>query len=413
MTEAAVAATGGSVIPLPKRLGETLRRRQDWVRRVQWIFVAIYLVLLLAPVVWPAIGADGGRRLALVVELIFWGVWWPGVLLATLLFGQVWCGLLCPDGTVSEFLSRRGRGGKIPAALRWSGWPVLLVIFLWAGEHALDAHRSPVATLGFLGLASLAAWVTGYLLYRGKRVWCRYLCPVAGVFSLLARCAFLHFRVDRDAWDSTRPLPGQAVDCPLLLDVRRLRGNEKCSMCGRCSGHRQAVALSLRPPGSEIAAMTEKDARYRDTFAICFVLIGLGYAVSHGVPLGGLPRSAAVFLAAGVIGALIAIQLLAAAGGRPRQAALLSHGLIPLAGCGLLAGALDQTADILDRLQWSVQVPSGLSRLVVGTGIVGSMAVGRKLIGTIVAGTARRAAAFLLFGTTVALLVVLYFGCLC
>ncbi|WP_346433061.1 hypothetical protein [Breoghania sp.] len=32
-----------------------------------------------------------------------------------------------------------------------------------------------------------------------KRVWCRYLCPVSGIFGLLTKLAPLHYAVDSRA----------------------------------------------------------------------------------------------------------------------------------------------------------------------------------------------------------------------
>ena len=327
-------------VPIPQRIGDFLQRRQDIVRLVQWGCVAFYLFVLLAPVFMPL------PAVVIVREL-----WWPAVILATLLCGQFWCGLLCPDGTLTEFISRHGRAGKIPLNLRWFGWPLLAFSIITMAEHLLGAHRSPVAILVLLGGASLAAWATGYFLGRGKRIWCRYLCPAGSMFALLARGAMFHYRVDRAAWDAApRPLP-RPVDCPQLLDVRRLRSNEKCNMCGRCSGHRNAVVLSLRIPGQEIAALREEEADPRDAFAICFVLIGLCYGVAYGQasPFGSglLTGAAAVLLTAAALGTSVAALLCLGAAGRIRRAALLAHGLIPLAGIGLFLSTLEYVKGIL------------------------------------------------------------------
>ena len=336
--------------PMPQRIGDFLQRRQDMVRLVQRACVAFYLFLLLTPVFMPL------PALVVVREL-----WWPAVILATLLFGQFWCGLFCPDGTLTEFISRHGRAGKIPLKLRWFGWPLLAFSIITVAEHLLDTHRSSVATLALLGGGSLAAWATGYFLGRGKRIWCRYLCPAGSLFSLLARGAMFHYRVDRATWDAApRPLP-RPVDCPQLLDVRRLHSNEKCNMCGRCSGHRNAVVLALRVPGQEIAALREEEANPRDAFAICFVLIGLCYGVACGRagPLGnglqglsgsGLLISAAtLLLTALLLGASVAALLWLGAAGRIRRAGLLAYGLIPLAGTGSFVSALEYAIGIIGR----------------------------------------------------------------
>lgn len=327
-----------------QRVGDTLQRRQDVIRRIQWLFVAVYYFLLIVPAILPQPTgrAELFSSLAGWAEILFWGIWWPGVILSMLLFGQFWCGVFCPDGALTEFVSRHGRGGKIPAWVRWSGWPLLAFSVIVVYEHLVDAYQAPRAILLSVGGASLLALLCGYFFGRGKRVWCRYLCPVGSMFSLLARCAIFYYKVDRAAWDSApKPLP-RSIDCPPLLDVRRLRSNEKCSMCGRCSGHRNAVALAARRPGSEIVDMEAGEIRRTDALAICFVLIGLCYAAMHWSQ--GL---LAMLLVALLLGGGTGLGLLLAAGGRRPLAAHLAYALIPLAGLELFLGALEHSFRLL------------------------------------------------------------------
>ncbi|MDX9951238.1 MAG: 4Fe-4S binding protein [Methylophilaceae bacterium] len=336
-------------------VGDTLQQRQDVIRWLQWCFVAIYYFLLIVPALLPqpASRAEVFTSLAGVAEIVFWGIWWPGVILSMLLFGQFWCGVFCPDGTLTEFASRRGRGGKIPGWVRWSGWPLAAFSVVVLYEHLADAYSAPRAILLSLGGASLLALVCGYFLGRGKRVWCRYLCPVSSMFSLLARCSIFHFKVDRVAWDNApKPLP-RGIDCPPLLDVRRLRSNEKCSMCGRCSGHRNAVQLAARWPGAEIVDMEPAEIRLADAFAICFVLIGLCYGTIHwrhgpladyfyALGAGSIGSSLLAILLVGSLLALTVGALLSIAGRGDQQRSIhLAYGLIPLAGLGLFLGALE------------------------------------------------------------------------
>ncbi|THF67587.1 4Fe-4S binding protein [Pseudothauera nasutitermitis] len=352
-----------------RAFGDTLRRRQDVVRALQWGFVALYLFLLFVPLLAPLAPAHGAffARVAHWAEALFWGFWWPAVILSMMLFGQFWCGVFCPDGALTEFASRRGLGRKIPPWMRRAALPLALFALIVVYEHLSGARHSHGGTLLVLGTVSLGAVLTGLLYGRGKRVWCRYLCPTASIFSMLARCAVLHFKVDREAWDrAPRPLPG-AVDCPLLLDVRRLRSNEKCSMCGRCSGHRDAVRLAWRAPGQELATLGDGEVREWEAVGILFVLIGLFYGAMHwqgsawhgwlAAALGGAggwrggtaAALLAILLAAGTLGGTIGLLLLAAARGRYREACRLAYGLIPLGGAGLMLGAMEHSFAILRR----------------------------------------------------------------
>lgn len=375
-----------------KSVGDWLQRRQNIVRGMQWIFVCIYYFFLFAPAIVqpPASRAEALHSLAGWAEILFWGLWWPGVLLSMLLFGQFWCGVFCPDGALTELVSRHGRGGKIPAWVRWTGWPLLAYSFVLIFEYLANAYQNPRALLVSLGGASMLALVCGYFFGRGKRVWCRYLCPVSSIFSLLARCAMFYYKVERAAWDSApKPLP-RSIDCPPLLDVRRLRSNEKCSMCGRCSGHRNAVELSIRWPGSEIVTMAPEEIRVGDAFGICFVLIGLFHAVMQrdamdaftflSVP-GPAESILKILLLAGLLGAGTALALLAAARGNPKNACHLTYALIPVAGLGLFSGALEHSFSLLSEAGFTVENIRGFVKYVCMTiGMLWSISIARRII---------------------------------
>lgn len=288
-----------SFIPAASRTGRTrLARLGDWMARyrrsilaIQWVIVVFYAVLVALPAFLPPplpesrlfsgnLGASsfvdtrsslesGGQavhekaptlipwhdKLVLFAQLAFWGIWWPFVILSTMLMGRVWCGVLCPEGALTEFVSRHGRGGRIPRWVRWSGWPVVAFAMTTIYGQLISVYEYPKAVLVILGGSTAAAMVAGYLWGKGKRVWCRYLCPVSGVFALLARLAPFHFRVDRSAWER-HPGPRTAVDCAPLLDVKHLIGMTQCHACGRCSHHRDAVTLEPRSPNIEILSVT-------------------------------------------------------------------------------------------------------------------------------------------------------------
>ena len=110
-----------------QRLGDGMRRHGRLIRTVQWLVVLVYAVLLVLPALLPLPSSQARlvNNLTLLAQFIFWGLWWPFVLLSMVLFGRLWCGVLCPEGSLSEWASQHGRGLGIPRWVRWGGWPTL------------------------------------------------------------------------------------------------------------------------------------------------------------------------------------------------------------------------------------------------------------------------------------------------
>ncbi|MBF4211738.1 4Fe-4S binding protein, partial [Pseudomonas donghuensis] len=79
-----------------QRLGDGMRRHAPVIRAVQWAVVVFYAVLLVAPALLPL--PDSQARildnLTLLAQFLFWGIWWPFVLLSMVFFGRLWCGVL-------------------------------------------------------------------------------------------------------------------------------------------------------------------------------------------------------------------------------------------------------------------------------------------------------------------------------
>ncbi|MBI3044962.1 MAG: 4Fe-4S binding protein [Betaproteobacteria bacterium] len=256
--------------PILARLGEAMRRHRRFILAIQWTVVAVYLVLLTLPAFAPLPPSSGSilSNLTLFAQFAFWGIWWPFVMLSMMLVGRVWCGVLCPEGALSEWVSRHGLGKSIPRWIRWSGWPFVAFLITTVYGQLVSVYEYPKAALLVLGGSTAAAVVIGFLYGKGKRVWCRHLCPANGVFALLAKIAPLHFRTNEVAW---KRFPGRAdsVDCAPLVDLRHLQSASQCHACGRCAGHRGAIELAVRPPNHEILSRPPN----RDAGAAAVLLI--------------------------------------------------------------------------------------------------------------------------------------------
>lgn len=268
--------------------GAWMQRHGAVLRTVQWVVVAVYAFLIIVPacIPLPDDTAHLWSNLTLAAQFVFWGIWWPFVLLSMVLLGRVWCGVLCPEGALSEFASRHGRGRAIPRWMRWSGWPFVAFGLTTIYGQMVSVYQYPLAVLLVLGGSTLAAIVVGFLYGREKRVWCRYLCPVNGVFSLLARLAPFHYKVDEAAWRRSyingehghRVIP---INCAPLVPLRNMKGAAACHMCGRCSGHRDAIALTWRSPSQEVVELGRDTANGWDTALILYGLLGIAIGAFH------------------------------------------------------------------------------------------------------------------------------------
>ncbi len=268
------------------RAGDWLLRHQRAIRRLQWIVVGIYLVLVAVPAFLPlpVYTAHIWGNVTLAAQFAFWGIWWPFVLLSMVLVGRSWCGLFCPEGALTEFASKHSRGLAVPRWLTWPGWPFVAFALTTIYGQMISVYQYPKPVLVILGGSTLGAVAVGFLYGRNKRIWCRYLCPVNGVFGLLSKLAPVHFRVDQDLWHASQQrhdkhLP--AVNCAPLVPIRTMVGGSQCHMCGRCSGFRGAIALSPRAPNQEIVEYSGAKPDRWETALILFGLMGIAIGAFH------------------------------------------------------------------------------------------------------------------------------------
>lgn len=270
------------------RLGLWMRRNRSLILAAQWGVVIFYGFVVIVPAFLPLPGEadhilDNLTRFA---QFLFWGIWWPFVILSVMTMGRAWCGLFCPEGALTEFVSRWSLNRHIPRWLKWAGWPFVAFVLTTLFGQMVSVYEYPKPALLILGGSTIGAIVIGLLYGRNKRVWCRHLCPVSGVFGLLAKIAPVHFAVDRAAWDAPTHPRSAPVNCAPLIDIRRMQSASACHACGRCAGQRDAVALSWRSPEAEILSLrpgpsTEPQGDTSETWLARLLIFGM-----LGVALG-------------------------------------------------------------------------------------------------------------------------------
>ncbi len=177
-------------------------------------------------------------------------------IVVTLVVGRVFCGWICPLGTLGEWTAALGRKldirpRELPEALdrklRWLKYGVMMAVtgLAWrTGKLAWRDFDPWVAWMhlsaGIEGLMErpwaymvLLVTVIGASLFI-ERFWCRYLCPLGAFLALWQKCSI--FKVQRN--DKTCIGCRQCdKNCPVRLrpmEADRLRSAE-CLACGRCT----------------------------------------------------------------------------------------------------------------------------------------------------------------------------------
>ncbi len=153
-----------------------------------------------------------------------------GVLVISCLWGQAWCGFLCPFGALQEFLFlkslRRIPSPQVERAGRYVKF-VLLGVLLTLFFLSDDTVWFSFSPLQHFFSWSMGPWVLvlsvtvllGSVCYF--RVWCRYLCPAGAFLALFNRVRLLRRF-------SPTPMP---VRCDLGVDSP---DHVDCIRCHRC-----------------------------------------------------------------------------------------------------------------------------------------------------------------------------------
>jgi len=254
---------------------------------------------------WPALLA---MHFGIVVAL----------LLLTLIFGRIYCSVICPLGIMQDLISHvhsRRKNNRFSYVkerrlLRYGLLALFLIAFvagfgslvallspysaygriaenllrpLWSmGNNALAAMAEHLDSYAFysvdvwakslptLVVATVTLVVVGYLAWRGGRTYCNTVCPVGTFLSLFARFSLLKVRVDESKCNGcglcSRNCKASCIDSKNhKIDYSR------CVVCGNCIGKCRKHALSYRLAPRSVDATTEP-AHTVDTSRRSFLL---------------------------------------------------------------------------------------------------------------------------------------------
>ncbi|MBP7934147.1 MAG: 4Fe-4S binding protein [Phycisphaerae bacterium] len=222
-----------------------------------------------------------------------------GVLVCTLLMRRVFCGYMCPIGTISEVLGRlatrlglqpRRVPGPVDSSLALLKYVVVAVVILitWrASELEFRAFDPCYALIGrhgeditFWAYVVAGAIVIGSLL--ATMPFCRWLCPLAAVLNPFSRFGLA--RVKRSEETCTQCGQCSRV-CPMAIPVASVRQvtHARCLSCLNCVDACPAVekgAISWGPPGPPRRAWPQAVL-----LAVLLACIGSAVAAVYAFPM--------------------------------------------------------------------------------------------------------------------------------
>jgi len=190
------------------------------------------------------------RRVAPSALVLF-----AGVIAITLLVGRVFCGWICPLGTVGEASAKLGsllkiRKRELPPAvdrpLRYLKYVILVLIigFTWKMGTLVWRDYDPWVSWMHLsagwgefvekpwGYVVLFVTVIGASLVI-ERFWCRYLCPLGALLAPLQKLGLV--KVRRNDTECVHcHLCGPACPVGLNPEQKTVETNAECIACGKC-----------------------------------------------------------------------------------------------------------------------------------------------------------------------------------
>ena len=262
----------------------TLHRWFGWLASIQF---------------WPALLAMHVGVVAMLVVL-------------TLVFGRIYCSVICPLGVMQDVISRlHGMRKKnrftYSKEKRWLRYTVLAVFVASAvaGVNAVVSLLAPYSSYGRIAgslmkpvyeagnnvlaavaehfnsyafysvdvwmkslptlvVASLTLVVIAVLAWRGGRTYCNTICPVGTILSFLARFSWLKVRIDGS----------KCVNCGLCMKNCKASAIDfknhkidysRCVVCGDCIGkcNKGAISFSHAFPGKDDAGTVGHDSTTR------------------------------------------------------------------------------------------------------------------------------------------------------
>lgn len=232
----------------------------------------VFLILIIIPPFLPLPSEDATtwNNFTLFARFLIWGLWFPLVLLSVIFFGRLWCGLLCPQGALSEYMSKGGLNKPIPGWMRWEGMPVVSFIIVTTLGQLIGVRDYPLPAMEILGGTMVVAAIIGFLYTSNRRTWCRYLCPIGPLLGIFSRLGAVGF--ERNSGD------GRGCICPTFINTSTKVASSNCIECFRCVNPESqgSLHMKIRHPGLEIEEIKDREP---NMWEVIFLFSATGLAL--------------------------------------------------------------------------------------------------------------------------------------
>jgi hypothetical protein len=243
---------------------------------VHALMLVALVVLIIVPAFlpYPPDDATAFDSFSLLARFIVWGLWFPLVFVSVIFFGRLWCGLLCPQGALSEYTTKAGLNRPVPRWLRWGGVPIFSFVIITIIGQLVGIRDYPLPAMEVFIGTTLIAVLVGFLYGRERRVWCRYLCPVGPLLGILSRLGIVGFEKNGGN--------GGGCVCPTFINLSAKTASSNCIECFRCVNPEEpgSLHLRLRRPGQEIEEIGKRDMNLWEVVFL-FAATGLALGAFH------------------------------------------------------------------------------------------------------------------------------------
>ena len=248
------------------------------------------------------------------------------LVLLTLIFGRIYCSVICPLGVMQDLISwihgkRKKNRFSFSKEVKWLRYPMLLVLVvaIILGIGSLTALLDPYSTYGQIatnllqpiyqwcnnGIAAIAEHYGNYSVYntdvwiksiaalataavlfiiiavlawRGGRTYCNTVCPVGTFLSLISRFSILKIHIDDEKCIKcgmcTRNCKASCIDYK-----NGTVDHSRCVTCGNCieKCHKDAIYYGRPRKVASATSATEQGSVDKSKRAF---LIGSGVAIA-------------------------------------------------------------------------------------------------------------------------------------